>query len=82
MIEWFLRTHSWNRIALCGAMVAPVAKAVFSTLTAAHMIGLPTGAAVLWACGWAAIGTWDIARRRWEQLVLLDTSDVPLGSEA
>jgi len=78
MIEWYLHTHSWNRIALSGAIVAPAAKAVFSTLTTAHMIGLPTGAAVMWACGWAAIAAWDIAARRLEQRHLLRAREVPV----
>jgi len=82
MIEWYFHTHSWNRIALIGAIVAPAAKAIFSTLTTAHMIGLPTGAAVMWACGWAVIAARDIATRRLEQRHLLRVGEIPIVGAA
>ncbi len=63
MLDWYFRTHRWNRIALTGSIVAPVAQAIHGGLTAAHVIGFPIGAAFMWALGWAAIGRWNDLRR-------------------
>jgi hypothetical protein len=81
MIEWYFRIHSWNRIALGGLVVAPAAKAIFGTLTIAHMIGLPLVAAVMWACGWAAIGGWNMVRNQRGRLHMLDILNLPAGSK-
>ena len=63
MLNWYLRTHAWNRIALPSALAAPVVKAIVATPTLEHMIGLPVGAAVFWGLGWAAIGTTSLLQR-------------------
>ena len=81
MIDWYLHTHAWNRIALIGVVAALVAKAVLSTLTASHMIGLPAGAMVFWACGWAAIAAWDIVCRQLSNSHQLRTADLIIENE-
>ena len=80
MLTWYFRTHAWNRIALTGGIVAPVAKEVVSTLTVAHMIALPLGAIAFWALGWAAIGGWRAIERHWRELPA--SVEVPAGGRA
>ena len=75
MLDWYLRTHSWNRIALTGLIVAVIGKEIVSTLTLAHLIGLPVGAAVFWMLGWVAITGWRQAR-------LLGAADMAAASGA
>ena len=77
MLDWYFRTHSWNRIALTGGIIAPVAKEIVSTLTVMHLIALPLGAIVFWALGWAAIGGWRILLGHWRKM--LATADMPVG---
>lgn len=67
MFNWYFRTHAWNRIALTGGIVAPVAKEVVSTLTVMHLIALPLGAIVFWSLGWVAIGGWRILLGQWQK---------------
>jgi len=81
MIDWYLHTHAWNRIAISGVVAALAAKAILSTLTAAHMIGLPAGATMIWACGWAAIAAWDIVSRQWEHSHQLRTAGVRIRGD-
>jgi hypothetical protein len=81
MIEWYPRTLPWNRIALSGMIAALAAKAILSALTTTHTIGLPTGAAVIWACGWAAIAAWDVVCRQREHSHLLRTGGVRIDNE-
>ena len=64
MLDWYLGTHAWNRIALTGLIVATITKGPAGTLTLAHVIALPIGAVTFWALGWAAIGTWRVLNRR------------------
>jgi len=68
MLEWYCRTHSWNRIALTGLLIVAVAKTVSDGHMNVHMIGLPLAAGILWAFGWVAIAGWNAARRRWKQV--------------
>ena len=77
MLTWYFRTHAWNRIAITGGIVAPVAKEVVGTLTVAHMIALPLGAIAFWALGWTAIGGWRAIERHWRTLTA--SVEVPAG---
>jgi len=80
MLDWYLSTHAWNRIAVTGAIVAPVAKEVVSTLTVMHLIALPLGAIVFWSLGWVAIGGWRILLSQWQRT--LATAGIPAESRA
>jgi len=80
MFSWYSRTHAWNRIALTGGLVAPVAKEVVSTLTVMHLIALPLGAIVFWSLGWVAIGGCRILLGQWQRT--LATAGIPAESRA
>ena len=80
MLEWYFCTHSWNRISLTGLIVAPAAQAIIGGLTVAHMIGIPIGAAVIWALGCVAIGGWKVLQGRWRRSYLFPAAQIPIDS--
>lgn len=68
MFAFYFRIHPWHRISLGGLVYAFVATAILGTLTIEQAIGLPIGATVMWASGWAAIGMWSVVRRNLGQI--------------